>query len=75
MYIGEWKTGFMDGYGTYCWGNGDVYEGGWKDGKRFGLGMLKLANGIIYAGAWEGDLCVMENGTVYKVDQPKKKNA
>ncbi len=45
----------LDGYHTFKYDNGSVYEGGWENGKRHGRGTLKEANGDVYEGSWEAD--------------------
>lgn len=52
VYIGEFKSGFRSGYGTYKWKSGDTYVGNWKNSKRFGYGTLKYNNDKVYVGNW-----------------------
>ena len=59
-YKGEFKEGYIHGYGTYQWGpfyDNDKnkittkrYEGQFKDGLRHGRGLLLHGNGSSYAG-------------------------
>ncbi|MDD5571073.1 MAG: hypothetical protein PHD97_07940 [Bacteroidales bacterium] len=52
-YVGEWKNGKMDGYGTYYHANGDKYVGDWKDGHRNGQGTFYFITGEKYTGEWK----------------------
>jgi hypothetical protein len=39
-FNGNFKKGYPDGAGKYCWKNGDSYEGMWAAGEMDGLGAL-----------------------------------
>jgi hypothetical protein len=45
-----------DGYGTYKFENGDMYDGQFKDGKKNGYGVYVWSDGAAYAGNWNMDL-------------------
>ena len=51
-YIGEFKNGQFNGYGTYTWTNGDKYSGEFKDNLRKGQGVIIWASGAKYSGEW-----------------------
>ena len=51
---GEWRNGFLNGFGSYTYGNGDKYVGGYKDGKPLGQGVYTYANGDRYVGEFKG---------------------
>ena len=42
----------MQGFGTYHYPDGSIYEGEWKDDKHHGKGILSFANGTRYEGEW-----------------------
>ncbi|MEO1410571.1 MAG: caspase family protein [Bacteroidota bacterium] len=42
-----------NGYGTYRWSNGDVYEGAWRYGDRHGWGTYLYHDGGGYSGCWK----------------------
>ena len=54
-YVGDFKDGKRDGFGTYTWANGDEYGGQFKDNKRDGVGVYTWANGNKYGGIWKDD--------------------
>ena len=54
-YVGDFKDGKKDGFGTYTWANGDEYGGQFKDDKRDGVGVYTYANGDKYGGIWKDD--------------------
>jgi hypothetical protein len=47
---GDWLEGYMHGYGTYHFGNGDRYSGDWREGSRHGKGDYTFRNGCRYSG-------------------------
>jgi len=56
-YKGE-RTRFLrlkNGWGTYTYENGNVYEGLWEDGERHGRGTSRYANGNVYEGEYKDD--------------------
>ena len=65
-YIGEWKNGHINGWGTYFYGGrwkkegfytnqGDKYEGEWKDSLWHGEGTYTFADGTLKEGIWENN--------------------
>lgn len=46
----------QDGYGTYYYSDGNVYEGFFKDGTRNGPGILTFSGGDTYIGNWVNGL-------------------
>lgn len=72
-YIGDWKCGKPDGYGTYTKGE-QLYIGEWKDGKKHGHGKCAYNELAFYHGEWKeghrngwGEMHY-ENGDVYVGD-------
>ena len=61
-YVGEWRSGLMEGDGTYRWPDGESYEGEWREGKRYGEGINNYAPGAnpspFYDGYWNYDKVV-----------------
>lgn len=53
IYSGDWLDGFMHGYGTYNFSNGDQYVGDWREGNRHGRGDYTFVNGCRYTGEWK----------------------
>jgi hypothetical protein len=49
---GDWLEGYMHGYGTYNFGNGDRYSGDWREGSRHGKGDYTFRNGCRYSGEY-----------------------
>jgi hypothetical protein len=55
-YIGEFKNGMHNGFGTITLLNGLKYEGSWKDNKRHGTGIIKYYNSEgKLDGTWKGE--------------------
>ena len=53
LYVGEWKKGLRDGYGSEIKGYCPVYIGEWKNGKRHGTGRELNENGtVLRKGRW-----------------------
>ena len=53
LYVGEWKKGLRDGYGSEIKGYCPVYIGEWKNGKRHGTGRELNENGtVMRKGRW-----------------------
>ena len=52
IYLGEFKPGtdVKQGYGTYMYPEGDMYQGHWKDNKTNGWGRLIHFDGEVYEG-------------------------
>ncbi|XP_058486006.1 MORN repeat-containing protein 3-like [Solea solea] len=50
-YIGDWKYGKCDGYGTYTKGN-QLYIGEWRNGKKHGHGKYAYSDLAYYHGEW-----------------------
>ena len=74
QYEGSWDNDQRDGFGTYTYANGDVYNGEWKAGAKSGNGayytkaqMTELAgswsNGAIKNGDW-----LLPNGSYYSTE-------
>jgi hypothetical protein len=40
LYVGKYKQGFFNGYGTYLWKSGSNYKGNFKQGQMHGFGKL-----------------------------------
>ena len=36
VYVGEWKQGLKDGFGSMTYENGSKYVGEWRNGKKHG---------------------------------------
>ena len=53
--ISSVKDTQRNGYSTYTFNNGDVYEGQWKDGKQNGIGTYTFKSGDVYEGQWKDD--------------------
>ncbi|MBC9786148.1 hypothetical protein H1S01_16915 [Heliobacterium chlorum] len=51
-YLGDFKNGYRDGWGTYRWYNGDWYEGDWKKGLEDGQGTFTSADGKVQKGTF-----------------------
>jgi hypothetical protein len=43
-------NGKREGYGTYHWNNGEIFEGNWKDGMKNGFGIWRSPKGDYYEG-------------------------
>lgn len=57
-YDGRFKNGLPDGYGTYTYSNGSVYEGYFSEGKKHGNGKYRaIINGkdSSFNGVWKDD--------------------
>ena len=53
LYVGEWKNGLRDGYGSEIKGYCPVYIGEWKNGLRHGTGRELNENGtVLRKGRW-----------------------
>eukprot|EP01034_Spumella_vulgaris_P022321 gene22321-28439_t len=70
VYVGEWRNGFMEGYGTMVDAedgtrytgeglmtsvDGSEYAGGWFLGEKCGRGTMKYADGSKFVGKWTCD--------------------
>ena len=56
LYVGGWKNGLRDGYGSEFKGLNPVYIGEWKNGMRDGKGKELNENGeVIRSGRWNKD--------------------
>jgi hypothetical protein len=51
-YVGEWKDGQMQGYGSFTYADGRKYTGEWVGGRMEGQGEFSAPNGWKYAGQW-----------------------
>ena len=71
-YVGEYKDGKRNGYGTYCFSIGAKYIGHWKDDKYNGHGTFyNNVSGSRYVGEWKDGKC-NGRGTVYYKDGTSK---
>jgi len=52
-YVGEYKNGYKNGFGTQTYSNGDKYVGEYKNGYKNGNGTYTYANGDKYVGEWK----------------------
>ena len=52
-YVGEFKDGNVNGYGTATYSNGTKYVGEFKDFQYHGEGTLTYADGKVDKGIWE----------------------
>ena len=48
-------AGEKEGFGTFRFANGDVYEGEWKAGQREGRGTFRFADSAVYEGEYKAD--------------------
>jgi hypothetical protein len=57
-YIGEFRKGYPDGFGTYKWQTGETYVGEWSQGLRNGKGeytFKHMNRDSVLAGQWKND--------------------
>jgi hypothetical protein len=66
-YIGEFKSGKLDGRGVYTSKNGNEYRGQFKENMRHGYGTYKWKNGDTYIGEYVNNERQGE-GTYYGTD-------
>lgn len=56
IYLGTWKDGERNGFGTQFYQkDSKLYEGEYKNGMRYGLGIIYLANNDYYEGEFVDD--------------------
>lgn len=56
-YVGQRNQhGFREGFGSFTFSDGSIYQGQWWQGLRHGYGMLRHTNGVCYRGQWALDL-------------------
>ena len=55
QYTGGFEEGNLNGYGTFNYADGRLYDGNWKDGKRHGDGILTLPSGDKFYGKFENN--------------------
>ena len=74
-YTGQIKNDTENGYGTFRWDNGEVYEGYWVIGERSGKGKYTFETGDIYEGDFinaaksgKGKYTWKESGDIYEGD-------
>jgi hypothetical protein len=74
-YTGQIKNDTENGYGTFRWDNGEVYEGYWVIGERSGKGKYTFKSGDIYEGDFinnnrtgKGKYTWKENRDIYEGD-------
>lgn len=46
----------MHGFGTYDYGDGNIYKGNFLKDKKHGKGKYKYKNGVIFKGNFENNL-------------------
>ncbi len=51
-YVGNFKDGLAEGFGSVVYGNGERYVGEWHEGSFHGLGTLYLVDSTKYCGHW-----------------------
>ena len=55
-YKGFFRSGNLEGNGTFEYLNGAVYDGDWEENRKHGRGRLTEANGRnVHIGEWEND--------------------
>ncbi|KAG0469604.1 hypothetical protein HPP92_016304 [Vanilla planifolia] len=70
-YEGEFKSGRMDGFGTFIGADGETYRGSWNADRKHGYGSKSYANGDFFEGQWRKNLqegqgrYVWRNGNQY----------
>ena len=53
-YVGEFKNGLPEGYGTFTYSDGAVYVGNFKEGKEHGIGTFTCwTHGSQYTGQFQ----------------------
>ena len=53
-YVGDFKNGLPEGYGTFTYPDGAVYVGGFKEGKEHGMGTFTCwTHGSQYIGQFQ----------------------
>ncbi|OQV15251.1 putative MORN repeat-containing protein 3 [Hypsibius exemplaris] len=55
IYVGDYKKGQRDGWGTMRKSEQEYFEGLWIKGKRVGWGRYFSPDGTIYEGQWQAD--------------------
>lgn len=69
-YVGEFKKGYFDGYGTRYYSDGDIfYQGNWKGGRYHGKGKLKYKDGYYFEGKFSNN----EPTSIGKIFNPENK--
>ena len=68
-YVGEFKSGFPNGKGTYTWTlEQKTFEGQWKKGRMYGKGTMTYKhNDSIVTGFWKNNIYVGLYEKPYKV--------
>ena len=80
-FVGKWKSGNINGFGQYTWGQIGSYQGNWLDGKKHGYGEMVWIDGSKYQGGWTLDefdgygTYYYNNGDVYKGEWKNGKKA
>ncbi|KAJ4851460.1 hypothetical protein Tsubulata_014129 [Turnera subulata] len=70
-YEGEFRSGRMDGQGTFIGVDGESYSGQWSADRKHGFSEKRYANGDVYRGGWkcnvqDGEgMYVWQNGNEY----------
>lgn len=52
IYLGDYKDGYQNGYGTTLMPDGSIYEGQYVAGWRQGKGIMLFPSGVKYEGEW-----------------------
>lgn len=67
-YSGSLLGNAPEGFGTYVWSDGCLYEGDWRRGMRHGNGRISWPSGAVYEGEFSGGYLHGE-GTYIGVDK------
>ncbi|XP_022634740.1 phosphatidylinositol 4-phosphate 5-kinase 9 [Vigna radiata var. radiata] len=67
-YSGSLYGNVSEGYGTYTWCDGCVYEGEWRRGMRNGYGKIRWPSGAVYEGDFSGGY-IHGTGTYIRSDK------
>jgi hypothetical protein len=71
-YIGEFRKGYPDGFGTYKWQTGETYVGEWQKGLRNGQGSFTFKyfeRDTTITGLWKDDEYIgMEEIKPYEIE-------
>lgn len=71
-YIGSFKNGYINGYGTkYFKSKSKYYSGEWKNNKKHGLGKIYYKNSLLFEGIWKRNK-KQGNGIEYSKNSVKK---
>lgn len=71
MYLGEWKSNLMHGYGEFFWPDGKKYTGQYDNDKKHGFGLFLWSTYPkikAYVGYWEDG---KQNGVGFMINNKK----